>query len=289
MQQSITKIDDNAYEKYSVIKPPAEFFGDNKRITRIVVDSRIRDQNLFPTPNEYDIPFDDDINDVVSAQLVYIDMPFPNYLINKFFNQLTISVGGIDTTITLDEGEYTDAQLLAEFQSKIDSALGTNFIIISHTNRTDKYTFTSASQFTLKFANKTNTLALLLGFSRIKDYTSTWDGVSAFTLTGDFRRNLNFNNYIIMDIEQFDILKSIDRDLNKSFAMIPRNYDTLNLADNPQYIKYFSPPIPKLTKLRVRLYDRFGNPYNFHNQDHRFEIELTSFKQRRKYGNIFAQ
>ncbi len=288
MQHSITKIDDDAYEKYSVIKPPADFFGDNKRITRVVVDSRVRDVNLYPNPNEYDIPFEDDINDVVSAQLIYIDMPFPNYLINKYFNKLIVSMGGVDFTLTLTEGDYTDAQLLAEIQLQLDNALGAGTITASHSDKTDKYTFTSASEFTFKFINQTNTLAMLLGFNRIKNYTSVWNG-SAFALVGEFKRNLNYNNYIIMDIEQFDILKSIDRDLNRSFAMIPRIYDSLNLGDSPQYIKYFSPPIPKLTKLRVRLYDRYGNPYDFQNQDHRFEIELTSFKQRRKYGNIFSQ
>lgn len=288
MQHSITKIEDDAYEKYSVIKPPSEFFGDNKRITRIVVDSRVRDANLFPYPNEYDVPFEDDINDVTSAQLIYVDVPFPNYQINKYFNKFIVTMGSVDFTITLDEGDYNDSQLLAEIQLKLDAALGAGVVTVSHTDKTDKYTFTSASQFTLKFINQTNTLAMLLGFSRIKNYNASWNGAS-FILTGEFKRNLNFNNYIIMDIEQFDILKSIDRDLNRSFAMIPKNYDTLNLADNPQYIKYFSPPIPKLTKLRVRLYDRFGNPYDFQNQDHRFEIELSSFKQRRKYGNIFSQ
>lgn len=288
MQQSITNIDDNAYEKYSVIKPPADYFGDNKRITRVVVDSRVRDTNLFLYPNEYDIPFEDDINDVVSAQLIYIDIPFSNYLINKYFNKFIVTLGAADFTVTLNESDYTDTQLLTEIQDRLNDALGASVITASHSDKTNKYTFTSSSEFTFKFTNQTNTLAMLLGFNRTKNYTSTWNG-SAFVLTSEFKRNLNYNNYIIMDIEQFDILKSIDKNLNKSFAMIPRNYDTLNLGDSPQYVKYFSPPIPKLTKLRVRLYDRFGNPYDFQNQDHRFEIELTSFKQRRKYGNIFTQ
>ena len=91
-----------------------------------------------------------------------------------------------------------------------------------------------------------------------------------------------------MSIEQFDLLKSIDRDLNKSFAMIPKMYQNLSIADSAKYKKNFSPPIPKLAKLRIKFFDRFGNPYDFQNVDHRFELLITSAKQRRKYGNIFS-
>ena len=286
MQQSVLDFEDRDYAKYSVIKPPTEYFGDNKKLTRIVVDSRVRNASLFPTPNDYEVPFEDDITDVISAQLVYIDIPFSSYLINKYFNKFIIAIGGTDHTITLDTGDYTDASFLIEVQAKLDLVLGAGAVTISYVQKTDSYSFSSASPFTMKFKDQTNTLAMLLGFSRYKDYASVGSG--PYIVGSEFRRNFNFNNYIIMDIDQFDLLKSIDRDLNKSFAMIPKNYDSLNLSDNPSYTKYFSPAIPKMTKLRVKMYDRFGNPYDFQNMDHRFEIELTSFKQKRKYGNIFS-
>lgn len=287
MQQSITNFEDQDYAKYSVIKPPTEYFNDNKKITRVVVDSRVRNASLFPYPNDYEVTFEDDITDVVSAQLIYVDIPFTSYLINKYFNKFIVSINSVDHTITIDTGDYTDATFLTELQAQLDSVLGSGIVTVTYNTKTDTYTFTSAAPFTLKFNGQTNTLAMLLGFSRYKDYTATGSG--PYVVQGEFRRNFNFNNYIIMDIDQFDLLKSVDRDLNKSFAMIPRNYDALNLSDNPSYIKYFSPAIPKMTKLRVHFYDRFGNPYDFQNADHRFEIELTSFKQRRKYASIFAQ
>ena len=286
-QSSLTNYEDNDYARYSVIKPPAEFFGDNQKITRLVIDSRVRDVSLFPNPNDYEVPFEDDINDVISAQLVYIDVPFVNYLINKYFNQLLVSIGGTDYTVTLMTGDYTDATLLTELQNQLDVSLGSGTITVVYVARTDSYSFSSVNPFTFKFVGQQNTLAMLLGFDRSKNYNSSGSG--PYTLASSFRRNLNYNNYIIMDMDQFDVLKSIDRDLNRSFAMIPRIYDNLNLSDKPKYVKYFSPTIPRLNKLRVRFYDRYGNPYDFQNQDHRFEIEVKSFKQKRKYGSIFSQ
>ena len=74
--QNITNISDDDYNKYGVIKPPQEFFKDNLKYTRIVIDSRVRDPILYPLQNDYYINFEDDITDVISAQLVYIDIPF---------------------------------------------------------------------------------------------------------------------------------------------------------------------------------------------------------------------
>lgn len=284
--QSITGIAENDYNKYSVIKPPADFFGDNERYTRVVVDSRLRNKTLFPNPNDYEIVLDDDINDVFMAQMIYIEMNCNMYLINKYCNTLVVNVGGINNQVVLDVGDYDNNSFVAELQSKLDAVLGAGAITISYTSKTDKYKFTSASPFTLKFKDYKNSLALMLGFQDNNDYSA--QGSGPFVLEADYRRNFNFNNYVIMDIDQFDLLKSDDRDLNKSFALIPKTYNAFNLIDQPQYIKRFSPPIAKLSKMRIRLYDRFGNDYDFQNVDHRFEMLLTSFKQKRKYANIFA-
>ena len=139
-----------------------------------------------------------------------------------------------------------------------------------------------------KFNKQKNTLAYLLGFRENKDYTSVSIGGGQYELEAEFKCNFDYNNFVIMDIDQFDILKSIDSELNRTFAIIPKVYNIQNVIDSPQYIKRFSPPIGKLNKIRIRIYDRFGNDYDFQNQDHRFELLLTSFKQQRKYGNIFA-
>jgi hypothetical protein len=287
-QQTITQFEDSDYAKYSVIKPPSDFHGDNEKYTRIVVDSRIRNKSLFPNPNDYEVPFDDDINDVIRAQLIYIDLPFSTYLINSSFNTIVINRGSSDGVATLSVGDYEINPFVTELQAAIDRVTVTPSIIVaSYVARTDSFKFTSSSPFTFKFANKSNTLALLLGFADNKDYAAVNTG-SGYELNAPFRRNFNFNNYTIMDIDQFDVLKSIDKDLNKTFAIIPKNADVLNMADDAQYIKRFSPPIPKLSKLRIHFYDRFGNKADFQNMDHRFELLLTSFKQKRKYGNIFA-
>jgi len=284
---NITDIGDEDYAKYGVIKPPQEFFKDNLKYTRIVIDSRVRDPNLYPSQNDYYINFDDDITDVISAQLIYTDIPFTNYLVNKYFNTLNVTYNGTTYNVVLSTGNYTDEAFLTAFQAALNLTLGTGNVTITYNIRLDNYTFTSINPFGFNFQGQTNNLAQLLGFSPSKNYTATLG--TGYLLNSEFKRNFEFNNYVILDIDQFDLLKSADSSLNKSFAMIPKKYDDLNLADHPQYIKIFSPPLARLLKLHLQFSDRFGNPYDFQNHDHRLEILFTSFKQKRKYGNIFSQ
>lgn len=283
----IKNITDEEYDKYSVIKPPPEYVGDVEKYTRVIIDSRVRNTNLFPNPNDYEVPFEDDINDVITAELLYIDIKFTAYTINQYFNKLVINYGGTDHNIILDTGDYDNTTLKAEIQSKMDTALGSGVVTISDLTKRGGYTFTSASVFTLKFAQQTNTIGLLLGFRDTKDYLAS--GTGPYTVDSEFRKNFEYNNYIIMDIEQFDLLKSIDKNLNKTFAIISNNnVNIANFSDSTNYIKKFSPPIPRLNKLRIRLYDRFGNNYDCQNMDHRFELSIKSHRQHRRYGNIFA-
>jgi hypothetical protein len=270
-----------------VIKPPSDLGGDNHRFTRLAVDSRIRDKDLFPNPNHYDLLLDDDINDVVSAQLIYVDMPLNAYTINEYFNTLNFIFDNSSYKIVLDTGNYDATTLLEELNLKFDNLLGVDNIMVSYNRKKDSYSFTSTKPFSFLFPKTGNTLSYLLGFRDGTTYTSSQVD-NEYVISSEFKLNFNYNNYAIMDIEQFDVLKSIDSDLNKSFALIPRAYNIQNIIDLPQYIKRFSPPIGKLAKLRVKIYDRFGNDYDFQNQDHRFEILITSFKQQRKYANIFA-
>lgn len=273
------------FYKKAVIKFPEDYVDEETKYTRVVVDSRVRNKNLFPNPNSYEIPFEDDINDVKTAKLIYMDIPMSLYLINENFNTIYFNINSISYMATIPPGNYNATELASEMQNQMNNiaasaSVATTFAVTYNT-RLDKFTFSSTLlAFRLLFANKPRNLASLLGFSDIKEqYTSDINS----QITSEFRINLNYNNYIIMDIEQFDMLKSIDRDLNKSFAMIPSSSTNLNIIDELNIIKHFSPSIPRLNKLRVRLYDRFGNPYDCQNMDHRFEITFTSFKQKRKY------
>lgn len=279
---------DDEYIQNAIIPPPQELAATEPKhkYTRIVIDSKDRDITLFPDPNKYEIRFDDDIDDVVSAQLLSIDIPLSSYMINKFFCEFDVTISGNMSTVVLDEGDYTATSLATMVQSKLN-AISNNFEV-TYDEIKDNYIFKSQVPFSISFVNQTNSLHQLFGFKK-DTYTSTATGTVPYTnvVKSLYRRNFKFNNYIIMNIEQFDINKSNSNLIQKSFAIIIDNYSNVNLGDEPKIIKTFSPPVPRLAKIRISFKDRYGNPYDFQNMDHRLELLFTSYKQKRKYQNIF--
>lgn len=278
---------DADYYHSAVIQPPKDdtFVESDTRHSRVVVDSRVRDKTLYPNQNSYEIEFEDDINEVKNCRLLYVDLPMPLYLVNSNFDTLYFRAGATSYAARIPIGDYTAASLADALAASMNAVLPATFQV-SYNALLDNYVFNASAPFSLLFNGKANPLSSLLGFSEKKDYASSADpSTPAYPnrVQAEFRRNFDYNNYVIMDIEQFDILKSIDRDLNKSFAIIPKNYSTISLWDEQGIVKTFSPPIGRLTKIRVRFYDRYGNPYDFQNMDHRFELLFTSLKQCRKY------
>lgn len=288
----ITTINQNDFFNNAVIEPPKEFmfYENNKKYTRIVVDSKDRNQSLFINPNEYEVVLDDDINDVVSAQLVSADVPFVTYLINNIFNQLFITIGGTTSTITLTIGDYSATDLASHIQSRLN-ALSANNFSVSYDSVKDNFRFRSKIAFTLVFPER-NSLSMLLGFDNNRSFSSTVPGTEgdAFVnvVQSPYRKNFNFNKYIYLVIDQFDLNKGNAKPINKSFAALTEQYTNLSINDKPKIVKYFSPTIPRLGKLKISFYDRFGNMYDFQNHDHRLEFLFTSFKQKSKYQNIFG-
>jgi hypothetical protein len=286
----ITTINQKDFFNNAIIEPPKEFMYDNnKKYTRIVVDSKDRNHTLFNNPNAYEVVFDDDINDVVSAQLVSADVPFVSYLINDVFNQLYITIGGTTSTVTLTTGDYSATELASHIQSRLN-ALSANNFSISYDAIKDNFRFRSRVAFTLVFPER-NSLSMLLGFDNNRNYSSSVSSeADAFVnvVQSPFRKNFNFNKYIYLVIEQFDLNKGNAKPINKSFAALTEQYTSLSINDKPKIVKYFSPTIPRLGKLKISFYDRFGNMYDFQNYDHRLEFLFTSFKQKSKYQNIFG-
>jgi hypothetical protein len=272
----------------AVIPPPEDSrdIETLKKYTRVIIDSKDRDTSLFPDPNTYEVKLEDDIDDILSADLLSADVPLSSYLINSYFNKIMFSISSTQYTATLDNGDYDAAALAPMIESKLNGQVSTNFQV-TYNSTMDSFTFASKVPFSFDFTGKNN-LAPLLGF-RAKVYASSNVGVGTFAhvIRADFRCNLNYNNYIILNIEQFDINKSNSTILQKTFAVLGKTYNDLSISNNPRITKYFTPPIPRLLKLKLSFYDRYGNPYDFQNMDHRIELQFVSHKQKRKYQNIF--
>lgn len=278
----------DVFYKNALIPPPEEK-SEVIKYTRIAIDSKDRDKSLFPNANKYEIRLSNEIIDVISAKLINADIPLSMYLINQYFDTLYVQFGSTRYAVKLDHGDYTEAQLATALTDSINTTIGAAYVNVSYNARKDNFTFASSQPFSLVFDEGLGNLAVLLGFNK-KTYASTTGGSSPYTnvINGEFRKNFNYNNYIIMYIDHFDAYQSPSNDVDRCFAIIPAVYERLSISDKNDLLKIFSPPVPRMTKLIISFFDRYGNPYDFNNIDHRFELLIKSHKQPRKYNQIFS-
>lgn len=269
---------------HNAIIPPPENMESETRYTRIIFDSKDRDTGLYPEPNNYEVRFDDDIEDVTSVQLVSVDAPLSSYMINKYFDTFTVTIGGAAQDVVLDHGDYEPGAFAQMVEAKLDT-LGA--FRVTYVATTDNFKIESNVPFSISFP-QSNSLHQVFGFKKA-EYTAVASGDLAFpyVVRSEYRRNFLFNNYMVLSIDSFDVNKSNGNVLHRTFAVVSKNYWDINFSDDPKIIKNFTPPIPRLARVKVSFVDRFGNPYDFQNFDHRIELVFSSFKQKRKYQNIF--
>jgi len=276
--------DEETFFQNAVIKPPTKI-DDNKRYTRIVVDSKDRDMTIYAEPNKYEITLYDDIEDIITAQLLSSSIPLSGYIINSNHNTLAFKIGSTVYNAVLDDGDYTASELASALQTKMTAASGVAFTV-AYSDKTGKLTIsTVATNFTLTIGASSNTTSLgkVLGFVMAKDYVST-----SYKVIAPAKVNLEYFKYIVMDIDGFDINKSSNTTLHKSFAVLGASQIKKNFNDSPEIKKSFKPPLARLYKIKVTFWDRDGNLYDFNGVDHWFELLFCSYKQNKKYVNIYA-
>jgi hypothetical protein len=282
MNQNTINTSTYDYGKHALIPPPESILEGTKH-TRIAIDSKDRNRSLYAKPNSYVINLDSDVNDVISAKLINADIPMSMYLINKFFDTITLVFNGTTYQVKLEHGNYNENEFAAMVTMKFNTISAETFNV-SYNRIRDGFTFGSTQPFSLIFGNQANSLEAMIGFGK-ETYNATATGSAPYTyeVRSVYRKNFNFNNCVIMYIEQFDNYISPSEIMDRCFAILPSVYNWLSIADHPELIKSFSPPIPRLNKLIISFYDRYGNPYDFQNMEHRFELVLTSHKQARRY------
>lgn len=291
------------YSNSSIIKPHQEGFDKGREIIKkyhpIVVDSRDRDMNRHPDPSKYVIDLDDEIQDVIAAELVAANIPIKSYIINNTNNAFNFSMNG-SSQKTIDEikisnGDYTPENLVSRLNDVIgDVVSGGETIEFGYDEIKDKFTFVSDIPFTFHFDKHTThafpfNMGKLLGFSNQSfiAHTHAHSSPSKYVIEPPFRKNFDETNYALLKITGFYAHKSLNQVIDKTFAIVPFDRQDQNIISDLQPIrKDFNPPIPRLSKLQISFVDRNGDPIDFQNHDHYFIIRLESFRHTRKYASF---
>ncbi len=271
--------------------------------TSVVIDSRDRDLHLYPNPARYDVTLDEEIEDVTSVELMCADVPMVSHTVSTRNNVINIaSFDGSSTTASaqIDIGTYTKEELAVAVEQALNSAVGSVAFAVRYHTRLDNYEVYSDRAFTLSFGTQTSsnvvaynprTAARLLGFGP-KQYASSpllapppspISVTYVNTLRAPHRCDLETDRYAVLHIEPAYVnYSSVNNTvLNKSFAILPRSTNAVNLRVDESRMKTFKPPLAKFSKMRVTFYDPQGELYDFHNRDHRLEFRFTVIRQKK--------
>ena len=281
-------MDAQCYLNKAVI-PPHKEHNQTVEISHIVVDSKDRNKTSYPNPGEYSIDLPDGVNDIIEARLVYADVKTDAHTVNPNFNTLLFDYGGTEYELTLDEGDYTAADLVTEVNDQIALVGGLAGLVATLDSLTNKVVFTGTSATTLVNIGVSNNASPLLGFYDDVDYVGTG---GSFTITSPKKIDVDYGNYAALHIDNFNLLDGTNTSTNCAFAIAPYTSSTvLNSSQlffiSTNYTKYFTPRIRKLTKLNIQWRDRSGGIYQF-NSDHRFEILFKRYKYQFDYKHMYA-
>lgn len=279
-----------------IIKPPEIKTNDiPKRYYRYVIDSRDRNLGHFPVPSKYEIKLSEDIHDVQSVELLSFDVPFTKYLINSSNNTFYYKVGNDEFNFSIDEGDYeTVAELVTELNAKAtDVSAPFTFSDLLKQKRIKLTTTNDVTLVCLGDEIQKNNyprlsptyksqLMKVLGLS-LRNHVISASSEYPFQHRVDLRKD----KYMVMNLGQSSVNFSENNSTHKSFAIIKKD-ELDNKYIDANYKKFYNPPIPSMTTLRISFTDYNGQLYDFQNQDHMIELMFCCFKNQRKYNDIFS-
>ena len=248
----------------------------------VVIDSRDRDITSYPINSNYQIDLDEEYKNILSVELVSIDIPKTQYLINNTNNLLYFKVSGNIYTATITMGNYTITELSDALKESMDGLSSQDFTI-SNSTITNKITISVATgTFDLLFVDKTQHMGKLLGFNT----TSNITGQS--TVVAPNQYDLNGPTYIILHINEFENLFGKKSSVKKGFAKIPLDathteYKYFKNTQDYHVIKYFTPPLAKLAQLNIRFLNYDGEEYDFGGLEHSMVLKIRRYNQSMGY------
>jgi hypothetical protein len=124
----------SAYRNKAIIPPPCsqsqalyQPIDDQmipRRIHKVVIDSRDRNVDFFPTPSQYEVMLPEGLRDIAYVRLVSADVPFSRYIVHEGNNRLYVNETNPASLIevTLTPSDYTPTELAIEMQRALNAA-----------------------------------------------------------------------------------------------------------------------------------------------------------------------
>lgn len=283
----------------------------------LTIHSTDRDITKFPNSNFFEIILPETMYNVQSLRLVQCTFTGQYYVFSYNYQntQMSITQGETTAIITITSGYYSTPVLLQdEINAQLDAAFGAAGIItVTYDATTQKYTFTSADDFTLNFNqqipyndascnNYTGNpvmwyqyanwgLPYYLGFEK-----TAYSGTNSYT--APYTANITGETCFYMEVDKYNSYDEIypynksscliydnnayNGKVNSAFAKIPINSSgNINLDSRNLYLQnivQYDPPIERIARLTFKFRFHDGRLVDFQNNNFDFTIEFNCLK-----------
>ena len=274
----------------------------NKGLTKdyhVIIDSRDRNHDVFPTTSEYEVYFNTVYKDVVSIELLSAEIPHSGYPVNSNNNELHFQEtnaqvsGNTYYTATIPQGSYTATELATKIQEKMNlvgqstytisiDSNSRKFKIISNLSGGDNlfnllFRGTSTKYHdTTRYSYRTRSIGAVIGYKR-NDLT----GSGSYTAQNQY--NIKGEKYVMLHIDDLNNMEGVGSGVSNAFSKITlnSNLNDTRFYNMSEYIsrKSFNPPMNNLSKLTIKFKNYDGSLYDFGGIEHSLFFKITTLIQ----------
>lgn len=239
----------------------------------VVVDSRLRDKQKYPNPNNYVIDLSSHLNDVTKLRLVNATLPSALYSLPASRCSFLLNIGNSSfIRVLMREGDYGSFEDVAEALRDVLVGAGLTDAIVTVKSLGHSLVITSSLSFALMFAE--GGPSHFLGFG-ISGYNSI------LNVTGDkqiveapFKIDLNAHKrYATIEMRQpgggsQPLTIGGTSSANDAIAVYIFNRDhSISKCE-----RIWDPPLFSFNRIGISLRDEYGGLMDFQNQDHVLEF-----------------
>lgn len=253
----------------------------------VVVDSRDRDFDAYPSPGTYVVKLPQVFYNVVAARLVTAELPSSMYVFSSDCNNTTLKfiLNNVPLSVVIPDGNYSYSSMAAALQTALRTATGT-LLTVSISPTTGKTTIASPVGTDVLAVDATNPgnakhtqwgLGWYLGF--VRGVVASGTG----TLTSPRIACMNPELSVFLDIPELG--RVVETGIEgqggaqsfRCFAKVPMAVNSTDYAyyDKLITLNEYEQPLAKLDRLTVTW--RFhgdDEPLDFNFLEHSFTLEL---------------
>ena len=243
----------------------------NRKDYYVVVDSNLRNKNIYTNPSKYSVTLDETYKYVTSVELVSSCVPTIDLV--KIVTGVNDVIRIDATDVTISSGEYTGEELADELETKINASALSNFTVDYDENNMKLIFKNTSGAYTLRSAGN------ISGTIGIKRDTASASS-APYDATPSYKLNVQNCPYIMLRIGGLEHFHSTSGNagIRDAFAIInikKRFADETVTLENTN-VKHFKPVMPRLAKLDIEFVRSDNTLHNFRSKEHVLIFKITT-------------